>query len=110
MAQQTLANHTMTAAERSRAELIAQGTGAVVVEIYDQVPKMHGLMSQRRKIEDGETTLTKPDPALSRIIYLVTAVIRSPVQHRIRHGSQQFNSTALLVVDKPGNTTHIQIN
>jgi cell division protein ZapA len=43
LAQQTSpATNTMTAAERSRAELSAQATGAVVVEIYDQVYQLSG--------------------------------------------------------------------
>ena len=43
MAQQTSpAANTMTAAERSRAELSAQTSGAVVVEIYDQVYQLSG--------------------------------------------------------------------
>jgi cell division protein ZapA len=47
VAQQTPATRTgtMTAAERSRAELSAQATGAVVVEIYDQVYQLSGTDS-----------------------------------------------------------------
>jgi cell division protein ZapA len=43
LAQQTSpAASTMTAAERSRAEISAQTTGAVVVDIYDQVYQLSG--------------------------------------------------------------------
>jgi cell division protein ZapA len=46
LAQQTSpAPNAMTAAERSRAELSAQTTGAVVVEIYDQVYQLSGTDS-----------------------------------------------------------------
>src|ERR1700755_1095458 len=78
----------------------------LAIEVYNKIPKMHRLMTKRGKVQDGQPPLAKSYYSPARIIYLMPAVIRPPVNHSVRHPSQQVHITGLLIIEETRYSTH----
>src|SRR5258708_27561591 len=75
------------------------------VEIHDKIAEMHRLVSQRRKIEDRQSSLSETDRDIRRIVDLMARIIRPSFRHTVRHPLQDFRRGIPTKTFKSSDTT-----